>query len=111
MTETLEPWGLTPVDPTNHRAAAWLAREHAITVLPAVSSLKALRRVGRPSAAARPMIGFGNPLLDDPDGRSAEPARLARARQSCPETLRPWKVTVPVREVPPTTLSALRWRP
>jgi hypothetical protein len=27
----------------NHRAAAWLARKHAITVLPAVSSLKALR--------------------------------------------------------------------
>ena len=43
---------------------AWLAREHAITVLPAVSSLKALRRVAKPSAATKPMIGFGNPLLD-----------------------------------------------
>ena len=78
----------------DHRAAAWLAREHAITVLPAVSSLKALRRVGRPSAAPRPMIGVGNPLLDGPDARSAERARLARARQRCPETLGRWKVTV-----------------
>jgi tetratricopeptide (TPR) repeat protein len=35
----------------DHRAAAGLARDHAITVLPAVSSLKALRRVGRPRGA------------------------------------------------------------
>jgi CHAT domain-containing protein/tetratricopeptide (TPR) repeat protein len=48
----------------NHKAAAWLIRDHALTVLPAVSSLKALRRVARPSAAKKPMIGFGNPLLD-----------------------------------------------
>jgi hypothetical protein len=30
----------------DHRSAAWLARDHALTVLPAVSSLKSLRRVG-----------------------------------------------------------------
>ena len=64
----------------DHRAAAWLAREHAVTVLPAVSSLKALRRVGRPSAAPRPMIGVGNPLLDGPDARSA--ACQARPREA-----------------------------
>ena len=39
-------------------------RDHALTVLPGGSSLKALRRVARPSAANKPMIGFGNPLLD-----------------------------------------------
>ena len=48
----------------DQRSAAWLIRDHALTVLPAVSSLKALRRVARPSAASKPMIGFGNPLLD-----------------------------------------------
>jgi tetratricopeptide (TPR) repeat protein len=48
------------------RAVAWLARGHAVTILPAVSSLKALRRVGKPSTASKPMIGFGNPLLDGP---------------------------------------------
>jgi CHAT domain len=52
---------------SDHRDAAWLAREHAITILPAVSSLKALREVGKPSIAPRPLIGFGNPLLDGPD--------------------------------------------
>jgi tetratricopeptide (TPR) repeat protein len=69
---------------SNHRAVAWLAREHAITILPAVSSLKALRRVGKPSAASKPMIGFGNPLLDGPDARYAGRAKLAREKQLCP---------------------------
>ena len=48
----------------DERSVAWLVRDHALTVLPAVSSLKALRRVARPGAAKKPMIGFGNPLLD-----------------------------------------------
>ncbi len=76
----------------DYKSAAWLSRDHAITVLPAVSSLKALRRVARPSAATKPMIGFGNPLLD---GDQADPkygayfkkrAALARENQSCPAT-------------------------
>jgi CHAT domain-containing protein len=70
----------------DHKSAAWLIREHALSVLPAVSSLKALRRVARPSTAARPMIGFGNPLLDGPAIGYAALARLARERQSCPGT-------------------------
>jgi CHAT domain-containing protein/tetratricopeptide (TPR) repeat protein len=85
----------------DHRTIAWLARDHAITVLPAVTSLKALRRVGRPTAAPRPMIGFGNPLLtgypgrpDDDDKKKAEAkyhaewAKQAREKQRCPETPR-----------------------
>ncbi len=69
--------------------ARWLARDHAITILPAVASLGALRRVGRPSAAKRPMIGFGNPLLDGlqadkEDGATyKERAELARSKTSC----------------------------
>jgi CHAT domain-containing protein/tetratricopeptide (TPR) repeat protein len=72
-----------PPASTDHRAAAWLPRRHALTILPSVSSLKALRRVAKPSAAAKPMVGFGNPLLDGPDERHAEYARLARTHQSC----------------------------
>ncbi|MFZ4807058.1 MAG: tetratricopeptide repeat protein [Hyphomicrobiaceae bacterium] len=77
----------------DHRAAAWLARDHAITVLPAVSSLKALRRTGKPSAATKPMIGFGNPLLDGPDARYADRAQRARTVQRCPD-VRPQQVAV-----------------
>lgn len=42
---------------------AWFARSNAITVLPAVSSLKALRQNAKVSAAKEPFIGFGNPML------------------------------------------------
>jgi len=83
---------VTAVSNQNYRTAAWLARKHAITVLPAVSSLKALRRVARPSAASKPMLGIGNPLLDgDPDSRpwEAKWAQLARDKQACPQTLWP----------------------
>jgi tetratricopeptide (TPR) repeat protein/CHAT domain-containing protein len=80
-----------PAASGDHRAVAWLAREHTITVLPAVSSLKALRRVGRPSAAPKPMIGIGNPLLDGPDAHAADHAKLARAKQRCAGT-RPQRV-------------------
>ena len=70
-----------PPTSSDHREAAWLAREHAITVLPTVASLKALRRIGKPSIAPRPMVGFGNPLLDGPDVRYARP-RQARPREA-----------------------------
>lgn len=64
----------------------WLARDHAVTILPAVSSLKALRRVSRPSGATKVMIGFGNPLLNGPGGFHSRAAKLARENQSCPQT-------------------------
>ncbi len=62
---------------------AWLIRDHALTVLPAVSSLKALRRLARTKKAEKPMAGFGNPLLDGPDERYEELAREARGKGSC----------------------------
>jgi CHAT domain-containing protein len=65
--------------------AAWLIRTHAQTVLPSVSSLKALRQLARDSHASRPLIGFGNPLLDGPDAGYAKWASEARAKQSCPK--------------------------
>ncbi len=68
------------------KSAAWLIRDHALTVLPAVSSLKALRRVSRPSAAKKTMIGFGNPLLEgDPaDADDQRRAQDARDFKRCP---------------------------
>lgn len=67
------------------RKAAWLGARQAITVLPSVSSLKALRELAKPSQATRPLVGFGNPLLDgDPgDPEDARRAVEARARQTC----------------------------
>ena len=73
-------------------SASWLIREHALTVLPSVASLVALRRTGKPSAATKPMIGFANPLLDgdQKDARYGtwykEQAQRARAEQGCAAT-------------------------
>jgi CHAT domain-containing protein/tetratricopeptide (TPR) repeat protein len=49
----------------DYRKVAWFARDHAVTVLPSVSSLRALRELP-PAAAPRPFIGIGNPVLSDP---------------------------------------------
>jgi len=79
------PFQVLVTDPSaagEHRSTAWLARTHAVTILPAVSSLKALRRIGKPSAAPRSMIGFGNPLLE---GSDPALAKLAAEKQRCPE--------------------------
>ena len=68
-----------------YRNAAWLARSNAITMLPAVSSLKALRGLAKKSHASKLFIGFGNPLLDGKDASYAALAKAARERQQCPK--------------------------
>ena len=76
---------LVTAPPANggNKSAAWLIRDHALTVLPAVSSLKALRQVAHPSAASKPMIGFGNPLLDGSGPAYASLAQRARNNKTC----------------------------
>ena len=66
----------------NNRAARWLVRDHAVSILPAVSSLKALRATAHASSATRPMVGFGNPILDGADA-SSKAAELARNTLHC----------------------------
>ena len=46
-----------------YREAAWLLNDKAITVLPSIASLRALRSFAKASRADRPFIGFGNPLF------------------------------------------------
>src|SRR5262249_7759505 len=43
--------------------AAWLVKRHAVTVLPSVTSLKALRVFARKGQGTKPMIGFGDPVF------------------------------------------------
>jgi CHAT domain-containing protein len=48
-----------------YRDAAWLLRRQAVTVLPSVASLKALRSSARADHGAKPFIGFGDPLFQN----------------------------------------------
>ena len=71
-----------------YRDVAWLGARSAITVLPSVASLKALRQYAKTSHATKPYLGIGNPLLDGAQGDLfagdyyKELAELARAK-SC----------------------------
>ena len=47
-----------------YRDAAWLLKRQAVSVLPSVTSLKALRAFARRDPGAKPMTGFGDPLFD-----------------------------------------------
>jgi tetratricopeptide (TPR) repeat protein/CHAT domain-containing protein len=68
-----------------YRDATWLGARQPITVLPAVSSLKALRAHAKASRASKAYLGIGNPLLegDRNDANDATRAELARTRQVC----------------------------
>src|SRR5205823_2798674 len=52
------------------RGIAWLARDYAMTVLPAVSSLRALREFGNSEHASAPFLGIGDPVLKGKSGRT-----------------------------------------
>ena len=66
---------------------AWLGRKHAVTVLPSLSSLGALRRLARPSEAKRPYLGFGNPLLSGTDGTDRRAFEVAACDPATPAPL------------------------
>ena len=81
---TAPPKAAVPEEVAGYRETAWLGARQPITVLPAVSSLKALRAHAKASRAGKVYLGIGNPLLDGPDARYAELAKKARASKSCP---------------------------
>jgi CHAT domain-containing protein/Tfp pilus assembly protein PilF len=56
-----------------YRDAAWLIKRQAVSVVPSVGSLTALRVLARKVQAGKSMIGFGDPLFNAP-AASAPPA-------------------------------------
>jgi CHAT domain-containing protein len=60
-------------DIATYREAAWLLKRQAVSVLPSVASLKALRVFARKDKAGKPLVGFGDPVFD--------PAERAKALQ------------------------------
>lgn len=87
--QTLVTTPPAPNAPVDQRKTAWLVHDHAITVLPAVASLTALRRGAKPSAAKKAMIGFANPLLEGNQQHPVyadyykEQAEVARSQKGC----------------------------
>ena len=90
---TEKPVEATPLALDGYRNAAWLGLRQPITVLPSVSSLKALRQFAKNSGATKPYLGIGNPLLDGAQddyqlgAHFKKQAQLARDKQQCAKTL------------------------
>ena len=58
----------------NHQGVPWLARTHAVTVLPSVASLKTLRSLPPPAAERRAFAGFGDPFFSADQAQKAAEA-------------------------------------
>ncbi len=86
---TEEPQGAFE-DFAGYRQAPWLARKYAMTVLPSVSSLRALRRFAKVARARRPFTGFGDPVLEGMPGdrRGIEIASVFRGALADVDTVR-----------------------
>jgi len=84
------PLSLLPTEPVSrkpdskllfesYRDVPWLARSHAVTMLPSVGSLKALRTTRQRVAGKQPFIGFGDPFFSPAQAINAGKTELAEA--------------------------------
>ncbi len=64
----------------DYRGVDWLARHYAISVLPSVASIQALRAGARPRPAPEPFAGFGDPLTGGAAGASRGKASWVASR-------------------------------
>lgn len=77
---TDRPAAALPETFDGYRDAAWLIKRQAVSVLPSVASLKALRAIAHKDPNTRPMIGFGDPVFDFGKGRPGETRAATKAR-------------------------------
>ena len=111
---TEKPAEALPSTTAAYANVAWLGTRNALTLLPAVSSLKALRADAKASRATDAYIGFGNPLLTGPNGSD----KSAWEHQHCPAAPpdqrvriaqpRPAPALAPPLERGPANVEALR---
>ncbi|MFQ5953521.1 MAG: CHAT domain-containing protein [Kiloniellales bacterium] len=64
---------------SKYRKLPWLARSHAVTLVPSVTSLTALRRLPPGDPARRPFVGFGDPLFSAAQAADAKAAASVAA--------------------------------
>jgi CHAT domain-containing protein/Tfp pilus assembly protein PilF len=76
---TEKPPAAIPDKIEGYREAAWLLKRQAVSVLPSVSSLKALRGFARHDQAEKPMTGFGDPLFNPADSGGSEKRTASRS--------------------------------
>ena len=88
----LLPLSLLPTEPSkidpnddplfsSYRKVPWLARTHAVTLVPSISALITLRKLPAGTASRQPLIGFGDPLFSkeqaDQAAKDDKPVQVA----------------------------------
>jgi CHAT domain-containing protein len=80
---SLLPTALAQVDAaarplfSGYRNVAWLARTHAVTVVPSAAAIVTLRRLPRGAPARDKLIGFGDPYFNPEEAAEAESEQAA----------------------------------
>ena len=68
---------------SSYRKVPWLARTHAVTLVPSISALLTLRKLPPGTASRQELIGFGDPLFSqeqaDEVAKSEKPVEIADA--------------------------------
>jgi CHAT domain-containing protein len=87
------------------KSASWLIRRHALSVLPSVQSLSALRKFNAGGIAVKPFFGMGDPVFGHPSWNGGDSARggpapvtLATAYRNGLADLRPLQGLTPLPE-------------
>ena len=61
---------------SSYRAVPWLARTHAVTIVPSASALRTLRRSPPGKATRQPLIAFGDPVFNQEQAAEATPSAV-----------------------------------
>jgi CHAT domain-containing protein len=69
-----------------YRGVPWLARTHAVTMVPSAAALRTLRALPRGKATRDQLIGFGDPLFSKEQAQARAPIVLADAATTAPTT-------------------------
>jgi CHAT domain-containing protein len=78
-----------PADLAQYARLPWLTQRYAVTVLPSATALRALRQTPRTRvAAAEPLIGFGDPVLEGTGGQRGGTMLAARGAAASMNDLR-----------------------
>ena len=70
-----------------YRAVPWLARTHAVSLLPSAAALRALRQIPAGSASREQLIGFGDPYFSPAQAAEAEAPSITAAVETSGSTI------------------------
>lgn len=90
-----------------YRNVAWLARSHAVTMLPSATALKALRALPPGNGDREKLVAFGDPVFGESQRSTANPVQIAQATNTRGPLSLERRSVAPVNRVEKAQLAAL----